>query len=373
MTAEVPLFSQREALEPLLPEIAERQRAVLERGQYVLGPELEAFESEFASYVGGGHCVGVGSGTDAIAIGLRALGVGPGDEVVVPAFTFYATAEAIATVGATPVFCDVDPAGWCMSAETAEPVISDRTRVLIPVHLFGNPAPMAALMDLARSSGVRVLEDCAQAHGAKFEGAMVGSLGDAAAFSFFPAKNLGGFGDGGAVTTDDEEVAEAARRLRRHGTDDGRLFTEVGYNSRLDEIQAAGLRVALRHLPTWTERRREIARSYLGEGIDRLCEVQSEPAGGESCRHLFVVATGEPDVISAALRDARIETRRYYEVPLHRQPGLARWAPPVPLPECERLAAQTLALPIGPGMAPGDVERVVRALRAGLAAVRAGD
>ncbi len=363
----MPLFSQRAALEPLLPEIAAAQRAVLERGRYVLGPELEAFESEFASYVGARHCVGVGSGTDAIAIALRGLGVGPGDEVVVPAFTFYATAEAVAAVGATPVLCDVDPSGWCMTAATAEPAINDRTKALIPVHLFGNPAPMTELLDLARSRGLKVLEDVAQGHGASLEGDMAGALGDAAAFSFFPAKNLGGFGDGGALTTDDDHVAGVARRLRRHGTEDGRTFTELGYNSRLDEIQAAGLRIALRHLTRWTELRRQVARSYLDGGIHELCEVQEEPDGGASCRHLFVIAIRDPERLSTALAKEGIETRRYYEIPLHRQPGLARWAPLGPLPESERLAAQNLALPIGPALAPGAVERVVDAVRANLA------
>ena len=244
----LPLFASRAAIEPLLPEIAERQRAVLEGGRYILGPEVEAFEAEFADYVGVEHCVGLANGTDALEIGLRALGVGPGDEVVVPAFTFFATAEAVVALGATPVFCDVDPETWCMTAATAEPAITDRTRALIPVHIFGNPAPVTELLELAGPRSIRVLEDAAQAHGAELGGRRAGALAHAAAFSFFPSKNLGGFGDGGGLTTDDAEVAEAARLLRTRGSKDKRTFTEVGFNSRLDELQAAGLRVLLPHL-----------------------------------------------------------------------------------------------------------------------------
>ena len=213
----VPLFATRPALEPLLAEIAARQRAVLASGRYVLGPEVEAFEREFAAFVGVRHCVGVANGTEALTIALRALGIEPGDEVVVPALTFYATAEAVVNAGARPVFCDVDPRTFNMTAATAEPAIGERTAVLLPVHLFGNPAPMAELRGLAETHDLRLLEDAAQAAGATLGGRRTGSLADAAAFSFFPSKNLGGFGDGGAILTDDDQVAATARRLRLHG------------------------------------------------------------------------------------------------------------------------------------------------------------
>ena len=276
----IPLFAQREAIRELIPEIAARQRDVLESGRYILGPEVEAFETEFAAYVGAEHCVGVASGTDALKIALRALGVGPGDEVVVPAFTFYATAEAVAGIGATPVFCDVDEETWCMTPATAEPVLGERTRALLPVHLFGNPAPVTELQQLGEPRGIAVVEDAAQAHGAELGGRPAGSLGHAAAFSFFPAKNLGGFGDGGAVTTSDPEVAARASRLRQHGSEDKRVFTEVGYNSRLDELQAAALRVLLPQLPSWTQRRRHAARDYLDAGLSDLVRVQAEAVDG---------------------------------------------------------------------------------------------
>jgi dTDP-3-amino-3,4,6-trideoxy-alpha-D-glucose transaminase len=362
----VPLFAQRAALEPLLPEIAERQRAVLDSGRYVLGPEVEAFESEFASYVGAAHCIGVGNGTDALKIALRALGVRPGDEVVVPAFTFFATAEAVAAIGAIPVFCDIDPDTWCMTAASAEPVIGRATRALLPVHIFGNPAPVTELVELADARGIAVLEDAAQAHGAKLAGQMAGALGHAATFSFFPAKNLGGFGDGGAVTTSDPEVAVRVRRLRYHGSKDKRVFTEVGYNSRLDELQAAGLRVLMRHLPDWTEKRRDVARAYRDAGLDELVGVQAEPEGGQSCRHLFAITTSERDRLGAALGDAGVGSRPYYEIPLYRQPALERWAQAEPLPETERVCAEVLALPMGPALDLAVVPQVVDAVRQSL-------
>jgi dTDP-4-amino-4,6-dideoxygalactose transaminase len=343
----VPLFANREALEPLLPEVAERQRAVLESGSYILGPEVEAFESEFAAWLGAEHCVGVANGTDAIAIALRALGVGPGDEVVVPSFTFIGTAEPVVTIGATPAFCDVDPDSWVMTAATAEPAISERTKALLPVHLFGNPAPMAELMELAEPSGIQVLEDAAQAHGAVLDGEKAGTLGHAATFSFFPSKNLGGFGDGGAVVTNDPEVDALARRLRFHGSEDKRVHTEVGYNSRLDEIQAAGLRVLLPHLDDWTAARRRVAEAYHEAGLRDMVQVQSETAGGKSCWHLFVVATSERDRLREALSNAGISARPYYEIPLYRQPAFERYAPPEPLAGTERVCAEILALPMG--------------------------
>jgi dTDP-4-amino-4,6-dideoxygalactose transaminase len=360
----LPLFASRAALEPLLPEIAERQRAVLESGRYVLGPEVEGFESEFAKYVGAEHCVGVADGTDALVIGLRALGVGSGDEVVVPAFTFFATAQAVVELGAVPVFCDVDPETWCMTAATAEPAITERTRALLPVHIFGNPAPIPELLELAEPHGIRVLEDAAQAHGAELGDRRAGALGDAAAFSFFPSKNLGGFGDGGALTTGHAEVAEAARLLRTRGSKDKRTFTEVGYNSRLDELQAAGLRVLLPHLSDWVEARRRAAGAYLAAGLGDLAGVQSETAGGRSAWHILAIASPDRERIAVGLGDAGIEARPYYETPLYRQPALERWSPPEPLPETERICSGILALPMGAALPEGAPAEVVNAIRA---------
>ena len=357
----IPLFATREALAPLLGEVAERQRRVLESGRYVLGPEVEAFEAELAAAVGTGHAVGVANGTDALTIALRVLGVGPGDEVVVPALTFYATAEAVVHAGATPVLCDVDPETFVMTAATAEPTIGPRTKALLPVHLFGNPAPMGELRRLAEERGLRLLEDAAQAAGASLEGKSAGALGDAAAFSFFPSKNLGGFGDGGAILTGDEEVAATARRLRAHGSEDKVVHSEVGYNSRLDELQAAGLRVLLPHLEEWTRQRRRVAARYAESELGKAVRLPVETAGAGSCFHLYVVRCAQRDRLSAGLRERGIGARAYYTVPLHRQPGLAGRARFGELPVAERLAGEMLALPMGPALSDAQVDAVVAA------------
>jgi dTDP-4-amino-4,6-dideoxygalactose transaminase len=362
----VPLFATREAVAPLLDEVAARQRAVLESGRYVLGPEVEAFERELAAHVGVRHCVGVANGTEALTIALRALGVGPGDEVIVPALTFYATAEAVVNAGARPVFCDVDPRTFTMTAATALPAVGERTAALLPVHLFGNPAPIDELRELAAAYDLRLLEDAAQAAGARLGGRPAGSLGDAAAFSFFPSKNLGGFGDGGAVLSDDEEVAARARRLRAHGSEDKLLHTDVGYNSRLDELQAAGLRVLLPRLEEWTAARRGAAHAYAEAGLGELVELPRETAGGESCYHLYTVLAEDRERLRAGLAEAGVESRAYYTIPLHRQPALQRFAPDGELPGAERVAATSLALPIGPALSERQVATVVAAVRAAL-------
>jgi dTDP-4-amino-4,6-dideoxygalactose transaminase len=364
--ATVPLFATAAALAPLLDEVAARQRAVLKSGRYVLGPEVEAFERELAEFAGVRHCVGVANGTEALTIALRALGVGAGDEVVVPALTFYATAEAVVNAGARPVFCDVDPRTLTMTAATAAAAIGERTAALLPVHLFGNPAPIEELRELATSNGLGLLEDAAQAAGAKLSGRRAGSLGDAAALSFFPSKNLGGFGDGGAILSDDDEVAARARRLRAHGSADKQLHTEVGYNSRLDELQAAGLRVLLPHLEEWTAARRRAARAYAEAGLGELVELPRETAGGESCYHLYVVLGEERERLARGLAGAGVESRAYYTTPLHRQPALQAYAPARELPGVERAAAMSLALPIGPALRDEDVAAVVAAARAAL-------
>jgi dTDP-4-amino-4,6-dideoxygalactose transaminase len=363
----VPLFAIRPVLEPLFDEIAARQNEVLRSGQYILGPEVDAFESEFADFLGARHCVGVANGTDALTIALRALGVGPGDEVVVPALTFYATAEAVVNAGATPVLCDVDPATFNMTAATAEPLIGPLTKALLPVHLYGNPAPMAELRELASARGLRLLEDAAQAAGAKLDGRMAGALGDAATFSFFPSKNLGGFGDGGAIVTDDDDVAAIARTLRFHGSEDKELHTEVGYNSRLDDIQAAGLRVLLPRLADWTESRRRVAATYADNGLGDLVRLPVETAASESCYHLYVVRCPQRDQLAERLAAAGVGARAYYTIPLHRQPALREFPARLPLPGADSAAAESLSLPMGPALSAEQVAEASRAIREALA------
>jgi len=358
----VPLFAS--SLAEHLPRITQRLAEVATSGRYILGPEVEAFEGEFAAYLGARHCVGVGNGTDALAIALRALGVAPGDDVVVPSFTFYATAEAVAAIGARPVFCDVDPANFCVTADSVERALTDRTRAIVPVHLFGNVAPV----DDLRRFGLPVLEDAAQAAGATLDGRRAGALGDAAALSFFPSKNLGGLGDGGAVVTNDNEVAERVRLLRSHGSYDKQTYAEVGYNSRLDALQAAALRVLLPELDGWNARRRAVAAAYAERGLAEHAALPSATPGAKHVYHLYVVRHRQPDELARRLAERGIEARSYYRVPVHRQPAMAPYLPEggdAGLPGTEEAATTNLALPMGPELREDQIDEVVAACASG--------
>jgi dTDP-4-amino-4,6-dideoxygalactose transaminase len=356
----IPLFDTERLLAPLREEIQERVRAVIQGGRFVLGPEVEAFEAELAGYLGVRHVVGVANGTDAITIGLRALGVQPGDEVVVPSFTFYATAEAVVTAGARPVFCEVDPETRNVTPETVHRALTPGTRAVVAVDLFGAPAPVPVLREL----GLPVLEDAAQALGGSLDGRRAGALGDLGTISFYPSKNLGAFGDGGAITTDDDEVAELARALRFHGSRDKLHFQYVGYNSRLDEIQAAILRVLLPQLDGWVEGRRAAAAAYVSAGLGDHVDLPAVPAGAEVAWHLFVVATSDPDRLRAALAERGIQSRGYYRTPIHRQPAMAPYAHGLELPITEELARTNLALPMSPMLGGEQAAEVVATIAA---------
>ena len=356
----IPLFDTERPLAPLREAIQQRVHAVIEGGHFVLGPEVTAFESELAEYLGVRHVIGVGNGTDAITIGLRALGVEPGDEVVVPSFTFYATAEAVVTAGATPVFCEVDRDTRNVTTETVRRVLTPRTRAVVAVDLFGCPAPVPELREL----GLPVLEDAAQALGATLEGRRAGALGDLGTISFYPSKNLGAFGDGGAIATDDDQAAELARALRFHGSRDKRHFQYVGYNSRLDEVQAAILRVLLPHLDRWVEGRRAAAASYVSAGLADHVALPAVPEGAEAAWHLFVVATPEADRLREALVDRGIQSRGYYRTPIHRQPAMAPYAEGLELPITEELARTNLALPMSPVLQGDQAAEVVATIAA---------
>jgi dTDP-4-amino-4,6-dideoxygalactose transaminase len=356
----VPLFVT--SLEPYQDRIAERLTAVAASGRYILGPEVTAFERELAGYLGVSHAIGVGNGTDALTIALRALGVIPGTEVVVPSFTFYASVEAVLNAGALPVFADVDPATMNITRQTVQDKLTDDTAAILPVHLFGNPAPID---DLA-GFGIPVLEDAAQAIGARRHGRRIGSLGSAATFSFFPSKNLGGLGDGGAIVTDDDDVAERARRLRFHGSKDKVTYTEVGYNSRLDELQAAVLRVLLPELDGWNDARRAAARAYEEAGIGRYAEPQLTSPDDEPVYHLYVVRTPDPDGLQARLESKGIGARGYYRTPVHLQPAMAGLGGDrIELPGTMEAARTHLALPMGTQLARDQVEEVVAACASG--------
>lgn len=357
----VPLFDTNTALEPLRGAIQEAVGAVLERGTFILGPEVEAFEEEFAHYLGVGHVIGVANGTDAITIALRAVGVQPGDEVVVPSFTFFATAEAVVAAGARPVFCDVDPGTRNVTVDTVKAALSTATRAIVTVDLFGLPAPTPEI----RALGLPVIEDAAQAAGAKLHGRRAGALGDAATFSFYPSKNLGCFGDGGAIATDDEGVAELARALRFHGSRDKVTFDYAGYNSRLDEIQAAILRVLLPELDTWVLGRGSAAMSYGEAGLGDHAGLPTIPDGAQPAWHLYVITHSAADEVVEGLRAGGIQARAYYRRPLHRQPAMAPYATGGPeLPATEELARTHLALPMSPVLGSGKARRVVEALAA---------
>ncbi|MDQ6914701.1 MAG: DegT/DnrJ/EryC1/StrS family aminotransferase [Actinomycetota bacterium] len=355
----VPLFDTRSPLEPLLPRLRERAAAVLDAGRYVLGPEVEGFERELADYVGVRHAVGVANGTDALTIALRALGVGPGDEVVVPSFTFYASAEAIPPTGATPVFCDVDPDTFCVTPDTVRAALTPRTRAVVPVDLFGNVAPTPEIEEL----GVPVLVDAAQAAGSTRQGARAGSFGAAATLSFFPSKNLGGFGDGGAVLTDDDAIAERARTLRFHGSRDKVTYEEVGYNSRLDELQAALLRVLLPGLDGWADGRRAARRHYLEAGLGELVKPPTPTEGADPAWHLYVIRHPLVDKLGPALDRVGIGQRAYYRTPVHRQPAMRDFAPAHELPGTEEAARTHLAIPMSPRLDRINAIEVVSAIR----------
>jgi dTDP-4-amino-4,6-dideoxygalactose transaminase len=352
----VPLFAT--SLESHYDALTTALARVVPTERFILGPEVRAFEEELAAYLGVRHCVGVANGTDGLAIALRALGVGAGDEVVVPSFTFYATAEAVASIGARPVFCDVEPETFCVTRETVERALTPGTKALVPVHLFGNVAPVPELREL----GLPVLEDAAQAIGSSLNGTKAGGLGDAAVFSFFPAKNLPALGDGGAVVTNDDELAERVRRLRFHGSRDKITFDEVGYNSRLDELQAAALRVLLPELDGWNARRRAAAAAYEQEGIAEHAAPPRAVDGAEHVYHLYVVRHEIPDELAAALGERGVGARGYYRVPVHRQPAMAAFGDGADLPGTEEAARTHLALPMGPLLTEEQIREVIRVL-----------
>ena len=343
---------------PLLDELKERLSAVLDSGRFILGPEVRAFEEEAARYLGAREAVGVANGTDALVLVLEALGIGAGDEVVCPSFTFYATAEAVSRVGATPVFCEIEPGSLNLDPADVAARVSERTKAIRAVHLFGRPADLTAL-----PAGVPVIEDAAQAFGATVGRAKAGAVGVAGTFSFFPTKNLFGLGDGGLVTSNDPRLADRIRVLRFHGSRDKERFDAIGMNSRLDEIQAAALRLFLGHLDEWNAARREAAARYAELGLGEVCELPADEPG--HVYHMYVVRSPERDRIAAALRTAEIGCATYYTTPLHLQPVYESLGyRPGSLPQTERAGRETIALPLWAGISTAQQEEVVATIRA---------
>ncbi|MEQ9398203.1 MAG: DegT/DnrJ/EryC1/StrS family aminotransferase [Longimicrobiales bacterium] len=361
----VPLLDLVAQYESIAADLDAAVREVVASQRFVLGPEVEALETELAGYLGTAHAIGCASGTDALLLPLKALGADPGAEVVLPAFTFFATAGAVWNAGLRPVFCDVDPDTFNVTAETVEAAWTDRTVAVIPVHLFGQMAPMADIAALARDRGAFVLEDAAQAIGARSESGMAGAVGHAGAFSFFPTKNLGAFGDGGLVATDDDDLADRVGKLRVHGGRQMYHHELVGTNSRLDALQAAVLRVKLRHLDAWTAARRENACAYEG----MLADVDGIrlPVVAEGAMHVynqFTVRARRRDDLRAYLAGRDIGSGVYYPAGLHLQECFSSLGyGPGDLPVTERLCTEVLSLPIFPELGRERLERVAEAIR----------
>jgi dTDP-4-amino-4,6-dideoxygalactose transaminase len=350
----IPLFNPAAQYGPLLPDLRARFAEVLDTGAFILGPNVKAFEKESASYLGVRETIGVANGTDALVLVLDAMDIGPGDEVICPSFTFYATAESIARRGATPVFADIDPATLNVDPADVAGRITPKTKAIMPVHLFGRPAALDALTSL----GVPVVEDAAQAFGSPG----IAQTGVASTFSFYPTKNLGGLGDGGLIAVTDEELGERIRLLRFHGSRDKVDFELVGYNSRLDELQAAALRLFLPHLDEWNTLRREAVARYSDLGLGEVVEIPPDEPG--HVYHLFAVRTPERDRLAAALAEAGIGHAAYYVTPTHLQPAMRYlgWSEGS-LPETERAARENLMLPLWVGISEDLQAEVVSVLR----------
>jgi dTDP-4-amino-4,6-dideoxygalactose transaminase len=344
-------------------ELEDAFATVLASGCFIGGPALERFEAEFAAYCGADHAVGVNSGTDAISLALRGLGIGPGDEVITAANTCIATVTGIAAAGATPVLADVDEETWTLDPASAEAAITARTRALLPVHLYGQCADLEPLAELARAHGLKLVEDAAQAHGAEYRGRRAGAIGDAAAYSFYPTKNLGALGDAGAIVTSDPELAEVLRCLRSHGerADARGIAVTPGVNSRLDEVQAEVLRRRLNRLDAGNERRRQLAARYRDElaGVG----LPVEAPGRIHTWHLFVVLAEDRATFRAAVRERGVETLVHYAEPVHRQPAYTSLAGRMPLPVSERLCERVVSLPLYPELTDAEADQVIAAVR----------
>jgi dTDP-4-amino-4,6-dideoxygalactose transaminase len=367
----IPILDLKAQYATIRHEIQSAVNNVLEKQHFILGPEVKGLEEELAAYCGRSYGVGVASGTDALLLGLRACGIGSGDEVIVPSFTFIATADCVSLLGATPVFAEIDPRTFNLDPDDVKTHITPRTKAIIPVHLYGQSADMEPLLDLARQCGLRVIEDCAQAIGATYRGRPVGSMGDLGCLSFFPSKNLGGYGDGGMIVTDSEEIYRHLISLRAHGSTKKYFSEEQGWNSRLDELQAAVLRVKARHLNDWANQRRDIAEQY-----DRLLRhlpgvtVAGRSTFGEHVFHQYTVRVPQRNLIQKRLGEQGISTMVYYPVPIHLQPIYANLGyRPGSFPVTEAACQEVLSLPMFPELTEAQTEYVVNSLAAALQAL----
>jgi len=364
----IPLVDLRAQYHHLKAEIDAAIAAVLERGQFVLGPEVDAFESEMAAYCGTRHAIGVASGTDALELALRACGIGPGDEVITTALSFFATVEAIVAVGARPTFVDVEPATYTLNPAEVAAHITPKTKALIPVHLYGHPCAMDQLLPFATAHRLKLIEDCAQAIGAEWNNKRVGGFADAGCLSFYPTKNLAGYGDGGMVVTNDDAIAERIRLLRVHGSRRRYTHEVIGMNSRLDELQAAILRVKLRHLEEWTAARRRHAERYTRSfaAAAQQMTLPRERPGYRHVYHLYAVRLARRDQVQERLAKRKIETQICYPSTLPAQPALQPWGISARCPVAESVTNDLLALPMYPELTPSLIDEVVQAVLEGM-------
>jgi dTDP-4-amino-4,6-dideoxygalactose transaminase len=367
MSKNIPLVGLFDQYQTIKPEIDAAIQNIITKSAFVGGEEVRRFESEFAAYCEAKACVGVGNGTDALYLTLRALGIGPGDEVITVAHTFIATSEAISMTGATPIFIDVVEDTMLMDPALIEKAITPLTKAIVPVHLYGQSCDMDAIMEIARKHGVKVVEDAAQAHGGRWRGQRVGSIGDAATFSFYPGKNLGAFGDAGAVVSQDEALIERIRMLANHGRLEKYTHKMEGVNSRLDGMQAAILRVKLRYLDEWNAKRRQIADAYREQLTDRGITLPTVHENAEPVWHLFVIRVGERERLQSLLKEEGIATGIHYPVPLHEQPAYEDRRASYSLPVTERAAQEVMSLPMYPELSQGQIEAVCNAVTAAFA------
>lgn len=363
----IPFLDLGAAYRELKPEIDTAVARVLDSGWYILGPEVEAFEAEWAGYCGAKHAIGLANGLDALIIALRALDVGPGDEVIVPSNTYIATWLAVSAVGATPVPVEPDTVTYNIDPTKIAQAITPQTKVLLPVHLYGQPADMDPILALARERGIAVVEDAAQGHGARYKGKRIGVHGDIVCWSFYPGKNLGALGDAGAITTNDAGLAARVALLRNYGSRQKYVNEVQGVNSRLDPIQAAVLRAKLPHLDAWTDRRRAIASAYAEALLDSGLILPNAPNWVEPVWHLYVVRSSDRDGLQKRLAEAGVGTLIHYPIPPHMQDAYAELGlAPDALPMARNLAGEVLSLPMGPQLPLVDAARVVEAVRAAI-------
>jgi dTDP-4-amino-4,6-dideoxygalactose transaminase len=363
MSREVLFLDLRATYLEIKDELDAAYQRVMNSGWYILGEEVTAFETEFADYCGTKHCIGVANGLEALQLILRSYGIGADDEVVVPSNTYIATWLAVSNAGATVVPVEPDPGTFNLDPRRIEAAITRKTKAILPVHLYGQPADMDAINEIARRHGLKVVEDAAQAHGARYRDRQVGSLGDAAGWSFYPTKNLGAYGDAGAVTTDDDELADKVRLLRNYGSKSKYYNEERGINSRLDELQAALLRVRLKHLNEWNRRRARIAAKYLEELRDTEVMLPGVCEGADPVWHLFVVRSKRRDELQRYLKSQGVNTLVHYPVPPHLQSAYKDAALPADYPISEAIHREVLSLPMGPHLSEQEAARVVEAVR----------